>query len=145
MEAIVSWIDELRFTGEGDGPAALTIAGGKEEDRKRDEFSPLNLLLIGLAGCTAADVTSILRKKRQDVTRLAVQATARQAEDHPHVFTHIHLTYRVEGHDVERSAVERSVELSETKYCPAIAMLGQVAPIEHSIEITQAPETDPGS
>lgn len=142
MEAQVSWIGGLRFTGKGSRAVSLTFAGGDEEEWQPNDFSPLNLLLIGLAGCTAADVISILQKKRQDVTSFEVQASATQAEDHPHVFTRIHLTYRVHGHDIERAAVERSVELAENKYCPAIAMLGQVTPIEHSIEISLEPSSE---
>jgi putative redox protein len=138
MEARVDWTENLKFVGSGDGPATVTVIGGESDNERVDGFSPLNLLLIGLAGCTASDVISILRKKRQRVTRFEVYARARQAEDHPRVFTHIQLVYRVEGHAVEQSAVERSIELSESKYCPAIGMLGKVVAIEHSIEITES-------
>ncbi|MGA9532855.1 MAG: OsmC family protein [Anaerolineales bacterium] len=138
MQANVMWTEELRFVGNGDGSATVAVIGGDIGEERVDGFSPLNLLLVGLAGCTAADVISILQKKRQSVTHFEVHATASQATDHPHVFTHIHIEYIIEGHGIEQSAVERSIELSETKYCPAIAMLGEVVPIEHSFEIKEA-------
>lgn len=98
-------------------------------------FRPMELLLIGLGGCTAMDVLSILRKKRQDVTGFEVKLDARQADDHPHVFTDITVHYIVRGHDVKEKAVERAIELSETKYCPAQAMLSKTANVEHTYEI----------
>jgi len=99
-------------------------------------------MLISLGGCTAMDVISILRKKRQDVTNLEVQLDAEQANDHPHVFTHINIHYVVHGRDVSAKAVERAIELSETKYCPAQAMMDKVATIEHTYELVAASEDD---
>lgn len=138
MEAKVTWTENLRFVGRGETPATVSVIGGELDKERADGFSPINLLLVGVVGCTAADVISILKKKRQDVTHFEVRASAEQAADHPHVFTHIHLTYYVEGHGVEEAAVERSIQLSENKYCPAIGMLGKVVPIDHSFEITES-------
>jgi putative redox protein len=97
----------------------------------------MQLLLIGLCGCTAMDVISILQKKRQPFTGLQVKATAERAEEHPRVYTQIHLEFVVTGGGVDPGAVERSVELSQTKYCPASAMLGETAVITTSYRIDE--------
>jgi len=98
---------------------------------------PMELLLIGLGGCTAIDVLSILRKKRQDITGMKVNLDSRQTSEHPRVFTHILVKYIVRGKNVNPRAVGRAVELSVTKYCPVQAMLGSVVEIDHSYEIIE--------
>jgi putative redox protein len=108
---------------------------------------PHRLLLLALAGCTGMDVISILRKKRQQVSSLNVIVQGRRAEQHPKVYTHINVLYRVRGNNVDPQAVERSIELSKTRYCPVIGMLGKVAEvttryeIEEETELTNAPRS----
>ena len=108
---------------------------------------PHRLLLLALAGCTGMDVISILRKKRQQVSGLNVIVQGRRAEQHPKVYTHINVLYRVRGNNVDPQAVERSIELSKTRYCPVIGMLGKVAEvttryeIEEETELTNAPRS----
>jgi putative redox protein len=108
---------------------------------------PHRLLLLALAGCTGMDVISILRKKRQQVSGLSVVVQGRRAEQHPKVYTHINVLYRVRGNNVDPQAVERSIELSKTRYCPVIGMLGKVAEvttryeIEEETELTNAPRS----
>jgi putative redox protein len=97
----------------------------------------MELLLISLCGCTAMDVVSILQKKRQPFTGLQVKASAERAEEHPKVYTQIHLEYVVKGKGVEPQAVERAIELSETKYCSAAAMLSKAAQITTSYRIEE--------
>jgi putative redox protein len=99
---------------------------------------PLELMLMSLGGCTAMDVISILRKKRQEVSSFEVQLQAERASDHPHVFTEIVINFVVRGRDVKPAAVARAIELSRDKYCPAWAMLKNgVETIEHSFEIVE--------
>lgn len=100
-------------------------------------FRPMQLLLVSLGGCTGMDVLSILRKKCQDVTGFEVQLDAQQAEEHPRVFTHINISYTIRGRGIRSGAVERAIELSETKYCPAQAMLAKLATIGHTYEIIE--------
>ena len=100
-----------------------------------DGFRPLELLLVGLGGCTAMDVMSILRKKRQAVSGFEIQLHADQAKDFPHVFTDITIKYIIRGRGVEPKAVERAIELSATKYCSAQAMLEHAATITSTYEI----------
>ena len=95
----------------------------------------MEMIALGLAGCTAMDVISILKKKRQEVTHFDVRLDAPRSSDHPKVFTRAVITYVVSGKNIDEAAVLRAIELSTTKYCPAIAMLGQSFPIEHQYEI----------
>jgi putative redox protein len=102
-----------------------------------DGFRPMELLLVGLGGCTAMDVISILRKKRQDVSGFEVQLHADRAKEHPHVFTEITIHYVIRGRGVDPKAVERAIELSATKYCSAQAMLTHSAKITNDYEIVE--------
>lgn len=97
---------------------------------------PLRLLLLAMAGCTAMDVISILRKKRQQVTRFNVEISGARADEHPRVYTDIEIVYRVAGREIDSQAVARAIELSETRYCPAIAMLRPSVTIRSRYEIT---------
>ena len=99
---------------------------------------PLRLLLLGVAGCTAMDVISILRKKRQRVSGLEVEARGSRVDEHPRVYDAIEVVYRVRGRGVDPKAVERAIELSESRYCPAIAMVGKAAGIDSRYEIEEA-------
>lgn len=139
MEANVVWKGKMSFEGAASGSGfKLPMGTSIESGGDNDGFRPMELLLVGLAGCTAMDVISILEKKRQDVTGFQVLVQGERAQDHPRVFTDIVLEYVVTGHQVERAAVERAVELSATKYCSAAAMLGAVAKIDHKITVLEA-------
>ena len=96
---------------------------------------PHRLLLLALAGCTGMDVISILRKKRQQVSGLNVVVQGSRAEQHPKVYTQIDVLYRVRGNNVDPQAVERAIELSKTRYCPVIGMLGKVAEVTTRYEV----------
>jgi putative redox protein len=139
MEAKVVWRSGLGFTGSA-AESGFTVPLGAEPrvGGANDGFRPLELLAVGLAGCTAMDVISILAKKRQVVTAFEVRVHADQADEHPRSFTQVLLEYLVTGRGVERAAVERAVELSETKYCPAQAMLRPAVSIESKISIVEA-------
>jgi putative redox protein len=135
--ARVSWIGPgLRLVASGSQGTAIVV-DHVQPDEQRTETGPrpMELLLIGLAGCTAMDVFSILKKKRQAVTGLDVEVTAERAEEHPRVYTEIHLQFIVRGKGVEAAAVERSIELSQTKYCGATAMLSKSASISTSFRL----------
>jgi putative redox protein len=101
-------------------------------------FRPLEMLLMSLAGCTAMDVISILRKKKQDVTAFEVEVEGIQVAEHPKYFGEINVVYRVTGHDVDEAAVARAIELSETRYCGASATLSAKATMNSRYEIYQA-------
>ena len=138
MNVSVDWQGEMKFIATSDSGHKITLdadarVGGHDEGAR-----PLELMALSLAGCTAMDVISILKKKRQDVTDFRVEVHTEQATNHPKVFTSIHIKYTLHGHNVDPKAVERAMELSETRYCPAQAMLSVVAPTTLSYEINEA-------
>jgi putative redox protein len=100
----------------------------------------MEMLLVGLAGCTGMDVISILRKKRQQVSAYEVFVTGKRAEDHPMVFVEITVEHIITGHAIQEEAVARAIALSEKRYCGAGAMLGKVAHLTHTYRIIEAKE-----
>ena len=138
-EARVSWIGPgLRVVGTGShGPGIVVDHATEEEDRAEAGPRPMELLLIGLGSCTAMDIVTVLKKKRQPFSRVDVEITAERAEDYPMIYTEIHLQYVVSGKGVEAAAVERAIELSQTKYCGAAAMLGKSAKISTSFRLVE--------
>ena len=138
-KAKVVWKGKMSFEGSAESGFSLPLGTSVESGGDNDGFRPMELLLVGLAGCTAMDVISILEKKGQDVTGFEVRVVeAERAAAHPKVYTHIVLEYVVTGRNVERAAVERAVELSATKFCSAEGMLGKVARIENKITLLEA-------
>lgn len=129
IDASTTWIDNDRFAGISSSRHSIVLDAGKEKTAN----SPMELVLIGLCGCTASDVVSILRKKREPFTSLEVHAQADRATGPPSVYTEIRLTYRVGG-NVSRKAMEDAVRLSEDKYCSVSAMLQKTAKITCQIE-----------
>jgi putative redox protein len=128
-EAKAKWVDQQRFVGESGSAHALVMDGDKKTGN-----SPMELVLIGLCGCTGYDVASILTKKREPFTSLEVHAMAERAAEPPAVYTAIKLIYRVGGR-VSRKAVEDAVRLSKEKYCSVSAMLEKTATITVEIEL----------
>ncbi len=135
MDAKVVWKGRMSFSGSSDSGFWVPLGTSNDLGGDNDGFRPMELIAIGLAGCTAMDVISILEKKRQKVVRFEVEIHAEKASEHPRVFTGIEIEYIIHGDEIDRAAVERAVELSETKYCPAQAMLSKAVPISHKITI----------
>lgn len=138
MESKVVWKGGMAFTGSSDSGYLIPLDAKKAAGGQDMGFQPMQLFAIGLVGCTAMDVISILKKKRQEVTDFEVSAQIARADEHPRVFTKILIEYKVTGIDLDRAAVERAVELSETRYCPGQAMLEKVAEINHKITLIAA-------
>jgi putative redox protein len=132
VEASVTWVSGDQFVGISSSRHSITVDASKEKVAN----SPMELVLIALCGCTATDVVSILRKKREPFTRVEVHAQAERAPDPPTVYTSIRLTYRVAG-QVSKKAVEDAVRLSEEKYCSVAAMLNKTAKISYDIEYSE--------
>jgi len=135
MDGQVIWQHGMHFTGTANSGFELPLGGDEDAGTADDGFRPLELMAVSLAGCTAMDVISILKKKQQVVTAFEVKVQADQAQEHPHVFTHAFITYLVTGHGLDEAALRRSIELSAIKYCPAQAMLSKVLPMELRYEI----------
>lgn len=138
MEAKVTWKNKLSFSSTGANGFTVPLSAEPKVGGDNDGFEPMELIAIGLAGCTAMDTISILQKKQQKVSAFEVLVHAERATEFPKVFTNIILEYIVTGYHVEPAAVERSIELSATKYCPAQAMLSQACKIEHKYSIKEA-------
>ena len=138
MEAKVVWQGRLSFQGSADTGFTIPLGAEPSVGGDNDGLRPMELIALGLAGCTAMDVISILQKKQQDVTAFEVKVTTQRANEHPKVFTQAQVEYIVTGRKVDRAAVERAVELSVTKYCPAQFMLSKAFPIDHKITIIEA-------
>lgn len=137
MKAQVTWNGGMQFEGTADSGHKLILDSSPDVGGNDSGFRPMELLAISLAGCTAMDVISILRKKRQGVTAFEVKVDAQRANDHPHVFTEMKVTYVLRGRGIDPAAVARAIQLSEEKYCPAQAMLRQAAPITLAYEIIE--------
>jgi len=137
VKASVTLDRGLAFSGVAGKEFSVRMDSGPSVGGDNSGFRPMQLLLIGLGGCTGMDVLSILRKKRQDVTGFEVLLDAQQAEEHPRVFTQISIRYIIHGRGIRPAAVERAIELSESKYCPAQAMLAKSAAIDHVYEIKE--------
>ncbi|MBI4732907.1 MAG: OsmC family protein [Chloroflexi bacterium] len=135
MDANVTWQEGMSFTGTADSGFQVRLGADPKVGGANDGFRPLELMAVSLAGCTAMDVISLLRKKQQVVTDFEVRVHTDRAADHPKVFTHITVLYRVTGQNLDEAALRRAIELTATKYCPAQAMLGKVAPMELKYQI----------
>ena len=135
MDAKVTWHGKMSFKGSAETGFevpldASPIVGGDDKG-----FRPLELMAISLAGCTAMDVISILRKKRQDVTGFEVKVNAERADQHPKVFTEAVIDYVVTGHNLDEKALIRAIELTATRYCPAQGMLSKAFPMRLTYQI----------
>lgn len=137
MDATVTLDRRMAFYGTADSGFSIKMDTHPSVGGDDDGFRPMELLLVGLGGCTAMDVISILRKKRQEVSGFEVQLHADRAQEHPHVFTAITINYIVRGRSVDPKAVERAIELSATKYCSAHAMLAESATITSNYEVIE--------
>ena len=137
MKARIKWVEDITFVGESGSGHTVVIDGPPEHGGHNRGVRPMELLLLGMGGCTAVDVMEILRKARQGVTDCEVEITAERADTVPKVFTRIHARYRVTGHGLGEAAVRRAVELSAQKYCSASIMLGRTAEITHDFEIIE--------
>ena len=139
-QATVTLVDGMQFVVETGSGHSFIIDSVPEVSGHDTGPRPFELLAAGLAGCTGMDVISILRTMRQKPTGLKVHVTSERATDHPKKFLSIHIEYTVIGYDLAEDRVARAIELSETKYCPAMASLRPGAPITSSYKILEASE-----
>lgn len=138
MKARVKWVQDMMFVGESGSGHALVMDGSPEHGGRNLGPRPMEMLLLGLGGCTAFDVVLILKRGREKVADCAVEIAAERAETDPKVFTRIHMHYLVSGEGLSPAKVERAIRLSAEKYCSASAMLSGTARITHDFEIVAA-------
>lgn len=125
MKARVKWVQDVMFVTESGSGHAVVVDGAPEYGGRNLGPRPMELLLMGLGGCTAFDVVTILKKARQDVTSCVAELEAERADAVPAVFTKIHVRFLVKGRGLKEVQVKKAVDLSADKYCSASIMLGQ--------------------
>ncbi len=141
MKARVRWLDGMAFVGESGSGHAVVMDGAPEIGGRNLGIRPMEMLLIGLGGCTAFDVVHILKKGREPIEDCIVEVSAERAPTDPKVFTKIHLDYTLVGGALSEQKAERAIKLSAEKYCSASIMLGKVAELTHSWRVVPSLET----
>ena len=137
MKARVQWLDGRAFVGESGSGHAVVMDGAPEAGGRNIGVRPMEMLLLGLGGCTAFDVVMILERMREKVTALDVGLEAERAAEDPKVFTRVKIIYKFTGRGLKPASVERAINLSAEKYCSASIMFGKTATIEHAFEIIE--------
>lgn len=137
MKAEVSLIDGVSFAGMADSGHRVVMDGPPEHGGLNRGTRPMEMLLIGLGGCSAFDVVHTLRKMRVDLEDCRVELEAERAPEPPKVFTSVHMHFIVSGNNLNPAKVKRAVELSADKYCSASIMIGKTARVTHDFEIVQ--------
>jgi putative redox protein len=132
--------EDMAFVAEAGSGHSVMLDAAEHGGGHDQGFRPMEMLLVGLSGCTGMDVISILRKKHQDVTAYEVRVRGERAEDHPMVFTDVTVEHIITGHNVSEDAVARAIELSETKYCGAGATISKTARLKHTYRIIESEE-----
>jgi len=131
----VKWIDGMRFVATDSTGHSIVMDASKQAGGEGSGFSPLQLLLAALGGCTGIDIADIMRKQRQQVDSLEIVVSGERVKEPPRVYSKIHVEYRVKGEDIKEKAVQRAIRLSEDKYCSVGAMLKAKAEVTSSYTI----------
>jgi putative redox protein len=137
MNISVNWVDGMLMVGKSHSGHSITMDGPPEIGGNNLGVRPMEMLLLGVAGCTMIDVVTTLKKMRQDLTNCETKLSAERAIEHPKVFTDIHIQFIVKGQDLDPKKVEKAITLSAEKYCSASIMLGKTASITHDFEIVE--------
>ncbi len=137
MKAQVKWQGAAKFEGLTETGHSITMDGAQEYGGQNQGARPMELLLIGMGGCSAFDVVLILKKSRQDIVDCVVEIDSERADSEPKVFTKIHAHFKVSGRGLSEKHVDRAVQLSAEKYCSASIMLGKSAEMTHDFEIIE--------
>ena len=138
MKARIKWIEDRTFLGESDSGHGLVVGGSKGADGQTLCPSPMEVVLIGMGACSAFDVVDILEKGREAVTDCISELSAERAEEHPRVFTRIHVHYVLSGRGLSRDKVARAIELTAEKYCSASIMISGTAEITYDFDIVES-------
>lgn len=137
MKSRVKWVEGVCFMAESGSGHAVVMDGAPDIGGKNLGPRPMEMLLMGAGGCTSVDVIMILQKSRQDVVDCEVEIDAERAEDHPKVFTKVHMHFTVKGRKLDPKVVDRAIKLSAEKYCSASIILGKTAEMTHDFEIVE--------
>ena len=137
MNLSVNWVDGMLMVGKSHSGHSITMDGPTEIGGENLGVRPMEMLLLGVAGCTMIDVVTTLQKMRQDLSHCETRISAERANEHPKVFTDIHIQFIVKGKDLDSKKVDKAISLSAEKYCSASIMLGKTANITHDFEVTE--------
>ncbi len=137
MKTRITWLEDMTYVAQSPSGHALVIDGPPELGGHNLGPRPMELLLMGMGGCTAIDVVNILRKARQELRGCELQIDAERADSDPKVFTTIQVHFILTGKNLSAKHVERAIHLSAEKYCSASIMLGKTAQITHTFEIRE--------
>ena len=137
MNISVNWVDGLLMVGKSDSGHTITMDGPPESGGENLGVRPMEMLLLGVAGCTMIDVVTTLKKMRQDLSYLETKIKAERATEHPKVFTNIHIQFILKGQNLDEKKVDKAITLSAEKYCSASIMLGETATITHDFEVIE--------
>ncbi len=137
MNLSVNWVDGMLMVGKSHSGHSITMDGPTEIGGENLGVRPMEMLLLGVAGCTMIDVVTTLKKMRQNLTHCETKISAERADEHPKVFTDIHIHFIVQGKDLDSKKVDKAITLSAEKYCSASIMLGKTAKITHDFEVNE--------
>ena len=135
MNLSVNWVDGMLMVGKSHSGHSITMDGPTDIGGENLGVRPMEMLLLGVAGCTMIDVVTTLKKMRQNLTHCETKISAERADKHPKVFTDIHIHFIVQGKDLDSKKVDKAITLSAEKYCSASIMLGKTANITHDFEV----------
>ena len=135
--AKITWVEGALLVAEGGSGHTITMDGAADIGGRDLASRPMEVLLMGMGGCTAIDVVSRLKKQRQAIEGVEVSLVAERADDHPKVYTSVKLVYTVRGRNLNKSLVERAVSLSDEKYCSATAMVRKSAGVTHEVVLVE--------
>jgi putative redox protein len=145
MKARIKWVEDRTFVGESGSGHKIVLGTAFGPEGSSPGPSPMELVLIGLGGCSAYDVVHILEKGREAIEDVAVELEAERAQQDPKVFTRVHMHFVVKGGGLAVEKVERAIALSAEKYCSASAMIAKSATITHDFEVVDTTATEAGT
>lgn len=138
MKIISQWLDGRCFVAANERGNSIVMDGTSADEGHKRGASPMEVLLMGVAGCSSIDVVDIAKKQRQDIIDCIATVEAERADSVPRVFTKIHIHFKVIGRNLKEETIAKAVQLSAEKYCSASIMLGKAVPVSHSFEIAEA-------
>lgn len=137
MKAVVKWLDNMSFVGESESGHSVVMDGPPDSGGRNLGVRPMEMVLLGMGGCTAFDTVLILQRQRQSITDCHVELSAERADKVPKVFTKIHVHYIVKGKNLDEKKVARAVEMTAEKYCSVSIMLAKSVDVTHDYEVIE--------
>lgn len=137
MKATVTWQGGMKFSATAGSGGTVLMDVTRTPEGTIPGPSPMEMVLMGLGGCTGIDVTMLLQKMREDLTGLEVDIEAERADEDPRVFTKVDMVYRLRGKSLSEEKVKRAIELTQTKYCSVLHMVNKTAKVSYRYEITE--------